>query len=102
MFLARVTGSVVATQKVATMTGHKLLTVEPMRVDPANPSKLIGVGRTFVCVDSLGAGLGETVLIVQGSSARLTPETEKLPVDTVIIGIVDTVNVLGKTVFSAK
>jgi microcompartment protein CcmK/EutM len=102
MFLARVTGSVVATQKVATMTGHKLLTVEPMRVDPANPAKLIGVGRTLVCVDSLGAGLGETVLIVQGSSARLTPETEKLPVDTVIIGIVDTVNVLGKTIFSAK
>ena len=102
MFLARVTGSVVATQKVAIMTGHKLLTVEPLRVDPANPAKLIGVGRTFVCVDSLGCGLGETVLIVQGSSARLTPETEKLPVDAVIIGIVDTVNVLGKTVFSAK
>lgn len=100
MFLARVTGSVVATQKVATMTGHKLLTVEPLRVDPANPEKLIGVGRTFVCVDSLGAGLGETVLLVQGSSARLTPETEKLPVDAVIIGIVDTVSVLGKTVFS--
>ena len=102
MFLARVTGSVVATQKVATMTGHKLLTVEPLRVDPANTAKLIGVGRTFVVVDSLGCGLGETVLIVQGSSARLTPETEKLPVDAVIIGIVDTVNVLGKTVFSAK
>ncbi len=102
MFLARVTGSVVATQKVAAMTGHKLLTVEPMRVDPGNPAKLVGVGRTFVCVDSLGAGLGETVLLVQGSSARLTPETEKLPVDAVIIGIVDTVNVLGKTIFSAK
>jgi microcompartment protein CcmK/EutM len=42
------------------------------------------------------------VLIVQGSSARMTPETEKLPVDCTIIGIVDTVNVLGNTVFSAK
>ena len=101
MILARVTGSVVATQKVATMIGHKLLTVEPMRVDPANTEKLVGVGRTFVVVDSLGCGLGETVLIVQGSSARLTPETEKLPVDAVIIGIVDTVSVLGKTVYSA-
>ncbi len=101
MFLARVTGSVVATQKVATMTGHKLLTVEPLRVDPANRDKLVGVGRTFVAVDSLGAGLGEMVLIVQGSSARMTPETEKLPVDTAIIGIVNTVSVLGKTLYSA-
>jgi microcompartment protein CcmK/EutM len=102
MFLARVTGSVVATQKVASMTGHKLLTVEPMRVDPANREQLIGVGRTFVAVDLLGAGLGEMVMIVQGSSARLTPETEKLPVDTLIIGIVDTVNVLGKTIFGKQ
>ncbi|SRR5579871_2079769 len=101
MFLARVTGSVVATQKVATMTGHKLLTVEPLRVDPANRDKLVGVGRTFVAVDSLGAGLDEMVLIVQGSSARMTPETEKLPVDTAIIGIVNTVSVLGKTLYSA-
>jgi ethanolamine utilization protein EutN len=101
MFLARVTGHVVATQKVAAMTGHKLLTVEPLRVDPANKEKLVGVGRTFVVVDSLGAGLGEMVLIVQGSSARMTPETEKLPIDAAIIGIVNTVSVLGKTVFSA-
>jgi ethanolamine utilization protein EutN len=101
MFLARVTGSVVATQKVATMTGHKLLTVEPLRVDPANKDKLIGVGRTFVAVDSLGAGLDEMVLIVQGSSARMAPEFEKLPVDTAIIGIVNTVSVLGKTLYSA-
>src|SRR5215212_10303547 len=102
MFLARVTGSVVATQKVKSMTGHKLLIVEPLRVDPAGRDKLIGIGRSFVVVDSLGAGLGEMVLIVQGSSARLTPETEKLPVDATIIGIVDTVNVESKTIFSAK
>ena len=102
MFLARVTGSVVATQKAAAMTGHKLLTVEPLRVDPADREKLVGVGRTFVVVDALGAGLGEMVLIVQGSSARLTPETEKLPVDATIIGIVDTVNVENKTIFNAR
>jgi microcompartment protein CcmK/EutM len=102
MFLAKVTGSVVSTQKVASMTGHKLLTVEPLRVDPAQRDKLIGTGRSFVVVDTVGAGLGETVLIVQGSSARLTPQTEKLPVDCAIIGIVDTVNVENKTVFSAR
>ena len=59
-------------------------------------------GRTFVVVDTLGAGLGETVLIVQGSSARLTPETEKLPVDATIIGIVDRVHVQNQTIFSAR
>ena len=102
MFIARVTGSVVATQKVAAMVGSKLLTVEPLRVDPAGRDKLIGTGRTFVCVDTVGAGLGETVLIVQGSSARLTPELEKLPVDATIIGIVDTVNVENKTIYNGN
>ena len=102
MFLARVTGSVVATQKVRSMTGHKLLVVEPLRVDPANRDRLVGTGRSFVVVDTVGAGLNETVLIVQGSSARLTPETEKLPVDATIIGIVDSVNVENQIVFSAR
>jgi microcompartment protein CcmK/EutM len=102
MFVAKVTGSVVATQKVPTMIGHKLLTVEPLRVDPETRDKLIGTGRSFVVVDTVGAGQGETVLIVQGSSARMTPETERLPVDATIIGIVDTVNVENNTIFSAR
>ena len=102
MFLARVTGVVVATQKVAAMTGRKLLTVEPLRGDPQGRGRLGSTGRTFVCVDTVGAGPGEMVLIVQGSSARLTPETEKLPVDATIIGIVDTVNVENQTIFSAR
>lgn len=102
MFVARVTGSVVSTQKVKSMTGHKLLMVEPLRVDPQTRDKLVGTGRSFVVVDTVGAGEGEMVLIVQGSSARLMPETEKLPVDAAIIGIVDTVNVEGRTVFSAR
>jgi ethanolamine utilization protein EutN len=102
MFLARVTGSVIATQKVVTMTGAKLLTVEPLRVDPGNRAKLVSTGRTFVCVDTVGAGQDEMVLIVQGSSARMTPEVEKMPVDATIIGIVDTVNVENRTIFDAK
>jgi len=102
MFIAKVTGSVVATQKLASLTGRKLLTVEPLRVEPAQKDRLVSTGRTFVVVDTVGAGEGETVLIVQGSSARLTPETEKLPVDAAIIGIVDTVNVESRTIFSAR
>jgi ethanolamine utilization protein EutN len=102
MFLARVTGSVVATQKVLSMTGRKLLTVEPLRVAPGERDRLVSTGRTFVVVDTVGAGQGEMVLIVQGSSARMTPETEKLPVDAAIVGIVDTVNVQNQTIFSAR
>jgi ethanolamine utilization protein EutN len=101
MFLARVTGSVVSTQKVASMTGRKLLTVEPLRVDPAKRDRLATTGRTFVVVDTVGAGQGEMVLIVQGSSARLTPETENLPIDAAIVGIVDSVNVDNEMIFSA-
>jgi microcompartment protein CcmK/EutM len=102
MFVAKVTGSVVATQKVDAMVGHKLLIVEPYRIDAEGRSRLVTTGRTFVAVDTVGAGLGEYVLIVQGSSARMTPETKNLPVDTVIVGIVDTVNVDGSCVFDRQ
>lgn len=102
MFVAKVTGSVVATQKVDSMKGHKLLIVEPYRIDASGRDKLVTTGRTFVAVDTVGAGLGEYVLIVQGSSARLTPETKQLPVDAVIIGLVDTVSVDNKNVFDRK
>ena len=56
-------------------------------------------GRTFIAVDTLGAGEGQFVLVTQGSSARLTPETKSLPIDAVIIGLVDTVRIEGQDVF---
>ena len=96
MMIAKVTGSLVATQKVESMVGHKLMLVELYRLDPATRSGLVSSGRVLVAVDTVGAGLDEMVLITQGSSARLTPETKTLPVDTVIIGILDTVHV-GQT-----
>ncbi len=102
MFLARVTGSVVATQKVASMVGQKMLTVDPLRVDEKDGGKLKPTGRTFVVVDPVGAGEGQVVLIVQGSSARFTPETKPLPVDAAIIGIVDSVQVQGEMVFNSQ
>ena len=92
MFIARVTGSVVSPQKVDEMIGQKLMVVEPYRLDPTDRKQLSTTGRTFIAVDTLGAGVGDYVLICQGSSARLTPETKDKPVDTVIIGIVDTVH----------
>jgi ethanolamine utilization protein EutN len=100
MFVAQVTGSVVATQKTAAMTGHKMLVVEPYRLDDKTRDRLVSTGRTFIAVDTLGAGEGQFVLVTQGSSARLTPETKSLPIDAVIIGLVDTVRIEGKEVFS--
>ena len=102
MFIAKVTGSMVATQKVASMTGHKLLMVEPYRLEPKTRDALVTTGRSLVAVDTVGAGEGEFMLITQGSSARLTPETKNLPVDTVIIGIVDTVHVEHACVYSKQ
>ena len=99
MFVAKVTGAVVSTQKVETMRGQKLLIVEPYRIEPKERQELITTGRTFIAVDTLGAGVGDFVLIVQGSSARFTPETQKLPVDCVVIGIVDSVNLEKNAVY---
>lgn len=93
MFVAKVTGSLIATQKVDSMVGYKLLVVEPYRLEPAARQSLTTTGRTFVAVDSLGAGPGDYVLLTQGSSARLTPDTKHLPIDAVVIGIVDSVHV---------
>ena len=99
MFIGKVTGSVVSTQKADVMTGSKLLVVEPYRIDGEERDHLATTGRTFVAVDTLGAGEGEMVLVVQGSSARLTPETQKLPIDAAIIGIVDSVHVEKSCVY---
>ncbi|MEI6239120.1 MAG: EutN/CcmL family microcompartment protein [Planctomycetia bacterium] len=99
MFVALVTGSVVATQKTASMTGHKMLVVEPYRLDEKNRDRFVSTGRTFIAVDTLGAGEGQFVLVTQGSSARLTPETKSLPIDAVVIGLVDTVRIEGKEIF---
>jgi ethanolamine utilization protein EutN len=100
MFVAKVVGSLVSTQKVATLVGHKLMIVEPYRLEPQERQRLTTTGRTFVAVDLLGAGEGDFVLVTQGSSARLTPETRNMPLDTVIIGIVDKVQVEAACVYS--
>lgn len=102
MFLARVEGSVVATKKDPSMSGRKLLLVRPQLVDDKDPTRFRPGSNTIVAVDSVGAGLGEMVMFCQGSSARLAPNLKDAPVDAVIIGIVDTVDVLGQQIYSAK
>jgi ethanolamine utilization protein EutN len=102
MFLARVEGSVVSTKKDASMSGRKLLLVRPQLVDEKDPTKFRPGANTIIAVDSVGAGLGELVMFCQGSSARLAPNLKDAPVDAVIIGIVDTVDVFGKQIYTAR
>ena len=94
MIFARVTGNVVCTLKDEKLVGCKLMLVQP--VDLSQAPK----GNPIVAVDAVGAGEGELVLLVQGSSARQTSKTTGNPVDAVIFAIVDTVEQGGKTVFS--
>jgi ethanolamine utilization protein EutN len=102
MFLAKVEGAVVATKKDPAMSGRKLLLLRPMLVDDKDPTRFRAGTNTIVAVDTVGAGLGEMVMFCQGSSARLAPGLKDAPVDAVIIGIVDTVDVLGKVIYTAR
>lgn len=99
MFLAQVIGQVVATKKNEAMTGHKLLVLRPLLVDDKDPTKFKPGSNTVVAVDSVGAGEGEVVLFAQGSSARQAEGMKLLPVDAAVIGIVDQVDVLGKSLY---
>jgi ethanolamine utilization protein EutN len=101
MILARVEGSVVATKKNPKMTGSKFLVVRPMVIDSPAASEFKPGSSTVVAVDSLGAGEGDVVLVVQGSSARLAAEDKDSPVDAVVIGIVDTVDLAKKILYRA-
>lgn len=97
MFLARVQGHVVASQKDAAISGMKLLVVEPLKVNYDDADAAFDVtGRAIVAVDHIGAGEGQLVLIVQGSSARLMEGCSKMPIDAVVVGLVDEAVVNGK------
>src|SRR5207245_1342921 len=102
MVLDVVEGSIVSTKKEASMNGRKLLLLRPQLVDDKDPTKFRSGLNTVVAVDSVGAGIGEMVLFCQGSSARLAPGLKDAPVDAVIIGIVDIVDVLGKAIYNAR
>ena len=106
MFLARVTGHVVATQKDKVLNGQKLFVVEPLNVkydeSTNKPASLGNTNRAIVAIDAVGSGEGQLVLVVQGSSARMTEVTKNLPADAVIVGIVDSAVFNGKTFYQAQ
>ena len=93
MELARVDGMVVSTIKSENLRGYKLLLLNLLGPD-TNPTN-----NFLVAVDTVGAGVGEIVIAVRGSSARQAAELAKVPTDASIIGIVDSVELHGKMVY---
>jgi microcompartment protein CcmK/EutM len=93
MTLGKVVGTVVATRKDEKLVGGKLLMVQELSLE-GEPLE-----RYAVAVDSVGAGVGEVVLVATGSSARLTAATKDRPVDAVIMAIVDSLEVNGVVLF---
>jgi microcompartment protein CcmK/EutM len=83
MQLAKVIGDVVVTRKDDTLTGIKLLVLQPIGADGSN------VGRTLVAVDAVGSGVGETVFFVRGKEASFPFYPTEVPADAGIVGIVD-------------
>lgn len=87
MNIGRIAGTVVCTKKVDKLSGFKLLLVRKLDVQ-AEPTK-----DFVVAVDCVGAGDGEKVLLVSGSSSRQTSKTQGKPVDAAVIGIIDSVTI---------
>ena len=81
MIIGKVIGSVVSTRKCENLVGNKFMIVEPI------PS--LKVSLRIVAIDKIGAGIGEFVLVAQGSAARIGCGMDTAPVDAAIVGILD-------------
>ncbi len=99
MLLSKVKGNVVSTAKVNSLGGKKLMLVEIVTV---RGDHLEGTGRHMVCIDAVGAGKGELVLVVMGSSARMAPQLGETPTDAVIVAIIDSLQALGEELALAE
>lgn len=93
MLIARVVGSAVSTIKDSKLTGLKLLIVR----ETTTHAEL--TGKTFVAADTVGAGEGELVLVATGSAARYSEKTRDAAVDAAIVGVIDSLEENGETVF---
>ncbi len=85
MQVGKVVGTLVSTQKAESLIGYKLLIVQPMDCKGAN------VKDEVVAVDTVGAGIGETVLLCFGSAAKAVLERKDVPVDVTVVGIIDSI-----------
>ena len=87
MIIGRILGTVVSSQKDERLLGKKLLIVKPINLDGSDQSGYV------VAVDTVGAGFHERVMVVGGSSARMAEGNKDCPVDSAIIGVIDTIDV---------
>ncbi|MBC7326921.1 EutN/CcmL family microcompartment protein [bacterium] len=87
MIIAKVIGMVVSTRKEEDLKGFKLLVVQPLT--PEGKQR----GDPFVAVDTVGAGIGEMVVVALGSPARLAVDNPEAPVDASIVGIIDSIDI---------
>ncbi|BDF57258.1 carbon dioxide concentrating mechanism protein CcmL [Christensenellaceae bacterium] len=94
MQIARVKGTVVSTNKSEKLTGLKLLIVKPIDMETFEEK-----GSLMVAIDAVGAGEGEVVMCVGGSSSRQTAITDGRPVDQSIVAIIDTIEIEGQRKF---
>ena len=85
MIVGKVVGSVVSTRKSDKLVGSKFMVIEPLKGMEDSDGR-------FVAVDNVGAGIGEYVLVVKGSAARIGCDMEHAPVDAAIVGIIDDCN----------
>jgi len=93
MLLGKIVGTVVSTHKDTGMTGFKLLVVQNLDLQMKLTNSYV------IAIDAVGAGMDEVVIVVQGSSARLTDQTKNKPVDAAIICIVDSIESGGKQIY---
>ena len=94
MIIGRVVGNIVCTQKDESLLGKKMLLVQPV-----SPYTLEDESSCVVALDAVGAGSGELVMVVGGSSSRNADGYSKVAVDQAIIGIVDLLDIGGKTIY---
>ena len=87
MLIGKVTGSIVSTRKHENLVGNKFMIVEPI-------SMMNGEHKALVAIDNIGAGIGEYVLVAQGSAARIGSGVPQSPVDAAIVGIIDDIGKL--------
>ena len=82
MIIGKVTGSIVSTRKQDNLIGNKFMIIEPINI-------MNGEQKQLVAIDNIGAGIGEYVLVAQGSAARIGCGMKDSPIDAAIVGIID-------------
>jgi len=95
VYIGKVIGTVWATQKHQALVGEKLQLLQPLGADGS------AIGRPLIAIDTIGAGIGETVMYVTSSEAAIPIKVRKnltlVPTDATIVGIIDSINIQAES-----